>query len=326
MRTQGNIGVRVVETKTDGVGGLSIGDTPDEEDIIVPNFSGLNQSYTEVLPSFNMTFAPDNPNAGWLVRTAISKVLTRPTVGEMNPNWEVNYADAEIERGNPTLSPFTAWQFDLGFEYYFGDNNEGLFSIAGFTKDVDDFIAGTTFTETHDFGVGGLAPQEYQVETFKNVCDAKIDGIEMSWQTPFTWLPGIWSDFGAMVNYTFIDSEFTDEDGNSNPFPGTSENTVNVVAFYEKEGFSTRVAYNFRDDYLFDFNGPSNGLNHNEFVEGSGRVDIGVRYRWENGFKIALDLINVTEEQRYIYFDVTDRLEDFTNEGMTTNLSFGYKF
>jgi hypothetical protein len=213
MRTQGNIGVRVVETKSNGVGGLSIVDTPDE-DVIVSNFSALNQSYTEVLPSFNMTFAPDNPNAGWLVRTAISKVLTRPTVGEMNPNWEVNYADQELERGNPTL----------------------------------------------------------------------------------------------------------------NPFPGTFENTVNVVAFYEKEGFSTRVAYNFRDDYLIVHNGASNGLNHNEFVEGSGRVDIGVRYRWENGFKISLDLINVTEEQRYIYFDVTDRMEDYTNEGMTTNLSFGYKF
>ena len=325
IRTQGNIGVRVVETKTNGVGGLSIGDTPDDEDIIVSNFSALNQSYTEALPSFNMTFAPDNPNSGYLVRTAISKVLTRPTVGEMNPNWEVNYADAELERGNPTLDPFTAWQFDLGLEYYFGDNNEGLFSIAGFKKDVESFISPTSFSETLDFGVGGLASQEYEIETFRNVGNAKIDGIEMSWQSPFTWLPGIWSDFGAMVNYTFIDSEFTDEFGNTNPFPGTSENTYNIVGFYEKEGFSARVAYNFRDDYLIVPSGASDGTN-NEFVEGSGRVDIGVRYRWENGFKIALDIINLTEEQRYIYYDVIDRLEDFTNEGRTVNVSVGYKF
>ncbi len=326
VRTQGNIGVRVVKTETNGVGGLTINDTPDEEEIIVSNFSGLNQSYTEALPSFNITFAPDNPNAGHLFRAAVSKVLTSPTVGEMNPNWEVDYAGAEISRGNPTLDPFMAWQFDLGFEYYFGKNNEGLFSIAGVKKDVESFISPVTISgETRDFGIAGLDSQEYLVDTYRNIGDAKIDGVEISWQSPFTFLPGIWSDFGAMVNYTFIDSNFIDEFGNSNPFPGTSENTYNIVAFYEKEGFSTRVAYNFRDDYLIVPSGASDGTN-NEFVEGSGRVDIGVRYRWENGFKIALDLINVTEEQRYIYYDVIDRLEDLTNEGMTTNLSIGYKF
>lgn len=334
VRTQGNLGVRVVKTETNGVGGLTLEDHPlGSDEIVVPNFSQLNQDYTEALPSFNITFAPDNPNAGHLFRAAISKVLTRPTVGEMNPNWEATYPEdpddnevvGEIERGNPALDPFVAWQFDLGFEYYFGDNNEGLFSIAGFKKDVESFIAPTTFNETTDFGISGLDSRGYLVETYKNVGDAKIDGVEISWQSPFTFLPGIWSDFGAMVNYTFIDSNFIDEFGNSNPFPGTSENTYNIVAFYERKGFSTRVAYNFRDDYLIVPSGASDGTN-NEFVEGSGRVDIGVRYRWENGFRIALDLINVTEEQRYIYYDVIDRLEDLTNEGMTTNLSIGYKF
>lgn len=325
FRTQGNIGVRVVETKANGVGGLSIVDTPDEEDVIISNFSVLNQSYTEALPSFNMTFAPDDPSTGYLIRTAVSKVLTRPSVGEMNPNWEVSFADAEIERGNPALDPFLAWQFDLGLEYYFGKNNEGLFSVAAFKKDVENFIAETQIEETVDFGVAGLDAQSYTVDTFRNVGDANIKGVELSWQSPFTFLPGIWSDFGAMVNYTYIDSNFIDENGNSNPFPGTSENTYNIVCFYEKSGFSLRIAYNFRDDYLIVPSGSGDAVN-NEFVEGSGRTDIGIRYRFENGFKISLDLINVTEEQSYIYYDVTDRLEDFVNEGMTANLSFGYKF
>ena len=51
-----------------------------------------------------------------------------------------------------------------------------------------------------------------------------------------------------------------------------------------------------------------------------------MRYRWESGFRVALDLINVTEEQVYIYYDVIDRLEDLTMEAMTINLSVGYKF
>ena len=57
-----------------------------------------------------------------------------------------------------------------------------------------------------------------------------------------------------------------------------------------------------------------------------GRLDIGIRYRWESGFKIAVDIINLTEEQDYIYYDVYDRLEQLTMETMHINVSFGYKF
>ena len=147
----------------------------------------------------------------------------------------------------------------------------------------------------------------------------------MSFQTPFTFLPSPLSDFGTMINYTYIDSEFIDEAGNSNPFPGTSENTYNIVLFYEKGGFSTRFAYNFRDDYL-KVPSPTGDGRNNEFTEGVGRLDIGIRYRWESGFKIAVDIINLTEEQDYIYYDVYDRLEQLTMETMHINVSFGYKF
>ena len=323
-RARGNIGVRYVDTKVDGVGNISA-ETNSGDVTVVGEPTTLEQDYAELLPSFNLILSPDDPQAPYQIRMAASKAMTRPTVGEMTPQVEISEPDAEIERGNPALDPFTAWQYDLGIETYFGDNDEGMFAITGFIKDVESFIVPTSFSETVGFPSAGIPSQSFQVDTFKNGGTADIKGVEMSFQTPFTFLPAPFSDFGTMLNYTYIDSEYIDDNGNSNPFPGTSENTYNIVLFYEKGGFSTRFAYNFRDDYLLVPSSAANGMN-NEFTEGTGRLDIGIRYRWDSGFKIAVDIINVTEEQDYIYYDVFDRLEQLTMESMQINVSFGYKF
>ncbi len=323
-RTRGNIGLRYVDTEAGGVGKISAEtNSGDVEVLDEPTY--LDQNYSEILPSFNIILSPDDPQAPFQVRGAISQAMTRPTVNEMSPRVSVSEPDSEIERGNPQLDPFSAWQYDLGIETYFGENDEGMFAITGFIKDVDNFIVPTTFTETVGFPSVGIPVQDFQVDTFRNGGSADIKGVEMSFQTPFTFLPAPFDDFGTMLNYTYVDSEYIDDNGNSNPFPGTSENTYNAVLFYERGGFSTRFAYNFRDDYLIVPSAAANGTN-NEFVEGAGRLDIGIRYRWESGFRVAVDLINVTEESQYIYYDVLDRLEQLTLESMTINVSFGYRY
>ncbi len=315
FRATGNIGVRVVKTEADGAGKVNVdlsSDTVDVQDTTLLNEpSALAQDYTEALPSFNLILAPTGDGADYLFRGAISKALTRPTIAEMRPQTDVNVNvaqdedtleleyDGEIERGNPGLDPFLAWQYDLGFEYYFGENSEGLFSITGFIKDVENFIVPVQLTETIDYSQVGVPPIAYQVDTFQNGGDADIQGVEISLQSPFTFLPDFWSNFGGMLNYTYIDSEFINENGVSNPFPGTSENTFNAILFYEDGGFSTRFAYNYRDDFL---QVPDTNPKNQEFVEGNGRLDIGVRYRWDSGWKLAIDAINVTEEDQYHYF------------------------
>lgn len=323
-RVRGNIGLRYVDTQAGGVGNINA-ETNSGDIVVVGEPTTLDQDYAELLPSLNLVISPDDPQAPYQVRAAISQAMTRPTINEMSPLVSVSEPEGEISRGNPQLDPFTAWQYDLGVETYFGDNDEGMFAITGFVKDVESFIVPTTFTETAGFPSAGIADQSFQVDTYKNGGTADIKGVELNFQTPFTFLPAPFNDFGTMLNYTYIDSKFIDESGVSSPFPGTSENTYNAVLFYERGGFSMRFAYNFRDDYLIVPSSASDGSNK-EFSEGTGRLDIGLRYRWESGFKLAVDLINVTEEQDYIFYDVYDRLEQLTMESMQINVSFGYKF
>jgi len=323
-RARGNIGVRYVGTQAGGVGNINA-ETNSGDVVVVGEPTTLDQDYGQLLPSLNLILSPDDPQAPYQVRAAISKAMTRPTTSEMSPLVSISEPDGEIVRGNPQLDPFTAWQYDLGIETYFGKDGESMFAITGFIKDVENFIVPDSFTETVGFPSAGIADQSFQVDTYKNGGTADIKGVEMSFQTPFTLLPAPFNDFGTMLNYTYIDSKFIDEAGNANPFPGTSENTYNAVLFYERGGFSMRFAYNFRDDYLMVPSSSSDGRN-NEFTEGTGRLDIGLRYRWKSGFKVAVDLINVTGEQDYIYYDVYDRLEQLTMESMLINVSFGYKF
>lgn len=331
---RGNIGVRVVNTNYDGVGRVNLQEVPQEiidqlpadtlfdasNEVLVDGGSTLSRDYTEVLPSFNLVMAKEE-GSKLQFRAAAYRALARPTLNEIQPGIEVNFDDGDYVTGNPDLNPYTAWNYDLGVEYYFG---EGAITATYFYKDVQDFIAQNMFDQTFalgDLGLGGVTgdPVDFQVSTFQNGGDASISGVEIGLQTPFTFLPGRLSNFGFYGNYTYTDSEFTDADGNSFSFPGASEQAYNAVAYYEEGGFSTRLAYSYRDEFLVV---PS--AQNAEFGDEQGRLDIAARYRFDNGLRISFDALNLTEEQDYNYYDTPNRLSTLDAEGRIFSIRIGY--
>ena len=328
---RGNLGVRLVQTDYSGQGRVNIQSSdltpefdPDgNEEVFLDDEPTIDRGYFEPLPSFNIVLSPSE-DSDFQFRAAVSRALSRPTINEINPGVEINTDDGDIVRGNPELDPFTAWQYDAGIEYYFAD--ESAFSVAYFYKDVSNFIVADGFEETIAFPQVGLAEQTYQVDTFQNGGDAKIQGVEVGLQTPFYFLPGFWSDFGVFANYTFTDSEFTNEEGVTQSFPGASRHAYNLVGYYERDGFSARVAYNYRDDFLLvPAQTDSNSANA-EFGDSQGRLDVALRYRMDNGIRLSFDVLNLTEEQNYIYYDTPQRLEDLEVEGRIYTFRVGYIF
>jgi TonB-dependent receptor len=322
VTANGNLGVRVVKTKIDGKGRLVLSTATNS--YILDEEPALDGDYYEPLPAFNFILAPNN-SKNVLFRGAITRALTRPTISELNPTQSINAEDQEISRGNPDLDPFLAWQYDFGVEYYFGKSNEGLFAINGFVKDVDNFIVPSNTTLTMAFPDQGVPSQTYTVSSYRNGGTASIQGFELNFQTPFTFLPGLLSNLGVAANYTYTDTEFTDAFGFSYTFPGASSDTYNFVIYYEQGGFSTRLAYNFRNDYLIaPANDPdgSNAL----YGEGGGRLDLSLRYRFKNGVRISIDALNLTEEQSYKYYDITQRYQNFEFEGTIYAASIAYSF
>src|SRR3546814_2942889 len=74
----------------------------------------------------------------------------------------------------------------------------------------------------------------------------------MAYNQPFTFLPSPLDGFGAQAGVSFVDGDFETPDGRKVAFPGTSKRITNLSLFYEKYGFSARVGYQHRTDWLDD--------------------------------------------------------------------------
>ncbi|WP_435417018.1 TonB-dependent receptor [Parerythrobacter aurantius] len=198
-------------------------------------------SYTNVLPSANVTF---NVTDDFLARISASQTMQRAGLADLAPSTFVNQTNLTSGGGNAQLTPPISTNFDVSFEYYTGRSS--LFSAALFYKDVEDFIATGTIEEIIP---GFESDGPYRTSRPFNIASAKVRGFEVGMQQFLDFLPSPFDGLGVIANYTYADSE----DSNGFPLVATSKHSYNLVALYEKGPVSARVAYNWRDDAVFEF-------------------------------------------------------------------------
>lgn len=103
---------------------------------------------------------------------------------------------------------------------------------------------------------------------------ATLHGFEISLQTPFTFLSAPLDGFGTVLNYTFSDGEseilFNGETINT-LLPGQSKHSYNIIAYYEKGKFSTRIGYSWRDKYLDEVR--TSSTQRSNFFDSYGQLD-----------------------------------------------------
>src|SRR4029450_6400393 len=131
----------------------------------------------------------------------------------------------------------------------------GLLSTAVFYKDVKNFVVNTTRIETLNVTVketGALIQLPFTIFQPDNGAGAKLKGVELGMQMPFSFLPGFWSGFGTILNYTYLDAGEAQvtQNGPPVPLPGVSKNSYNIVGYYERAKFSGRLAYNYRSSFV----------------------------------------------------------------------------
>jgi len=135
---------------------------------------------------------------------------------------------------------------------------------------------------------------QYDVNRPLNQNSAHIDGWEIGGQYFFGD-----TGFGVFANYTIVNGDVGFDDAGQ---PGVNQfallglsDTANVMLMYEKYGFSARLAYNWRDEYLILAN--QNGSNTNPFyVEPYDQVDLNLSYYITDGFSVEFEAINLTGE------------------------------
>ena len=293
MPVRGNLGVRAVKTEVEATGLLS------------GNLVTVNHTYEDVLPALNVSI---EPMEDLLVRFAAAKVMARPALNQLTPGGTVaqGVADVTLTVGNPFLDPIRATNYDLSVEWY--PYSGALFSFALFHKSIESFVQTTRerlpFSETgfpDSILPTGVSPTTDVIFTSsRNTPGGDLDGFEITLQTPFSFLPAPFDDFGGLVNYTQVESEVeyivsaTLGTTTRQPIVGQSPSSWSTTLYYENGPFEARVSGTYRDEYLIRVP----GANSND-VEGKAEslnVDFSVSYDIGDNVTLSLEGINLTDQ------------------------------
>lgn len=257
----GTIGVRVVRTEATTTGNSRI---QEEDGTIVREFRTIDTDYTDVLPNISVKAVLDDIQ----LRAGYTKTRTRVNFGDLNPAYQLTpaiypddheFSPDEIQfdnyatSGNPDLKPLTADNFDISLEWYFSDT--GYASAAAFYKKIENWTNSYfTVIEDPDYGTVGLTQP-------LNSGKGNIQGLEFNFSTFLNMdsIPEFFHPFGFNVNATYLKGEEQKPTTNPDGTPGEytdyepirwlSDWTYNAAIFYERDGFGTRLSYNYRGDW-----------------------------------------------------------------------------
>lgn len=320
MPVRGNIGVRQVNTKLYAEGYSSTGGGT--------LVSGTNE-YDDTLPSLNLAI---DLRDDLILRFGAAKVMARPSLNNsvsganyLVPTTSLNASGPNFTAtiGNVNLEPFRAKTYDLSLEWYFAP--ESLLSFAYFYKDIDTYLQ--VFRQDLEyqqltllnpsafapsFCTGVCSPTTiFQLTSAVNTEGGPLKGFEISYQQPFRFLPGPFSNLGVQLNYTNVSSEI---DYCNNALCSTfvtadlinlSPSSYNATLYYETDKFSARISGAFRERYLQNVPGRNN--NALEGKEDTFSLDASASYNVSDKVVLTFEALNLTDEANHQWVGDDDR-------------------
>lgn len=314
-------GMRVEHTELDQDGTRVIVDETADEELRITPFSA-DRSYTDILPGLHARW--ELADRAYL-RAAYTETIARPAfeVAAPRQSIEIEDDDGEVERvgefGNPDLDPLQSRNLDLFFDWY-PEGRLSVLSAGLFYKDIRDF-----FVVTDSAGAPGFEDYDEAIRTI-NGDDATLWGLELGWVQQFGNLPAPLDGLLVSANYTWTDSEaalpFRDRDV---PLPRQSDHIGNLSLGYEKHGLSLRLAATYRSKYLDEVNEIDEPL-ADRYIDDHLQLDFTARYRIVPGWQVYLNVINITDEPLYAYFNRPRYNSQHEEYGLTTELGLRVDF
>jgi len=340
---RGSLGVRFVHTDQLALGYQTVNGAV--------TYGAEEHTYNDVLPALNLV---GEITKDFQVRASAAKVMSRAGLANLNPGSSVSFAgqNKTVTTGNPNLDPIRGKAYDLGAEWYFA--KESLLSAAFFYKKIDSFVE-TSRTLTN-FSASGLPTSQalaactsagkptdascldgWTVSVPVNTPGGDIKGAEASFQQPFSFLPGIFSSFGTIVNYTYVTSNIKYVNTNAVPQPGVpqqyvdntllnlSKNAANATLYFDNGIWSARVSGSYRSPYLT--NVPGNNLNDVEGTKQTINIDFASSWNITEQLQVSLEALNLTNQFQYQYVDSNgNRMNYYHQQGRDFLVGARYKF
>jgi len=306
---RGNLGVRFVRTEQTSRGNVTNPDGAIDNPFGAYDPITVERSYEDWLPSVNLAF---DLTSDVVFRFAAARVMTRPDYADIAPRASLNPGALTGTSGNPELDPFRANQFDISVEWY--HDSDAAVTAALYYKDIISFITDTVTTQ--NFNINTDSPPSaacvdvgenlfscpFTVNVRSNGGGGKIQGVELGVTQP------IWGGFGVQANYTYSDAEAT----NGDPIPGNSEDTFNLIGYFENSLLSARLAYTYRSEFFVTFD-RSTRLNQ----EALDQLDASLQVNLTDQMALTFDAINLTDETIEQYASETFRPRAIYDNGRT---------
>ena len=263
----------------------------------------VKRTYTNYLPSVHVNY---DMSEDVKLRLSYSTGISRPSYIEARAAASINILSNEIAGGNPFLKQEESWGIDAAFEWYYDEAS--LFSITIFHREIDNVIS-----ESNEKVDGALYSDQAQpgelwdLAGFGNGKDGELQGLEISLNARMdNYIDGFFSGFGASLNVALIESEYTTPEGKVFALPGQSDTNYNASIFYEDHGFSARLTYRYRSEWLDETEtGAVFNLGGGVYWAAQNRLDASVRYDLEalTGQKASIfaDFNNITDESDMRY-------------------------
>lgn len=280
-----------------------------------------SRTYTNWLPGI---YLRHDLTKNLLLRASWSNSIVRPSFGDSAIRRNINNEDEEITVGNPALEALESNNFDASVEYYLP--SLGMVSASVFYKKIDNFSYETEVAADPAF-------PDYEVTSFRNGSDGRIQGLELAYQQQFRSLPAPFSGLGLIANVTFSDSEanYPTRPGEKVPFVGQSNRIGNVGLTYEAGGFFARLALNFRSERLREDEALGGDVTEDFWVDDTAQLDFTARYRLNSKWELFVEGLNLTNEPFRVYHRGGDllpakRFVQFEEYDWSANFGVRYSF
>jgi TonB-dependent receptor len=306
--------------------------------------------------SFNENFFPMvhlkiKPATWFDIRLAFTKTCSRPGFYNMSPRY-YQTVEFAVNMGNVYLKPQTNYNYDAYLSFFTG--KLGLFTVGGFYKKIEDQTVNYNVIMI-DQTLYGFTNDAYRNKNYSkpinNPWPGYIQGLELDWQTQFSYLPAPFNGIILNANVTFFDSQtkypffetkpvYLDPAVSPYQFSeaintyreskviGSSDIVGNISLGYERGGFSGRISgyyQGYTTTNQVDVTNISLDENRDDFL----RIDMQLSQKIKavEGLMVYLNLSNLTNNpDRTILTHYPERVRSEERYGASGDIGIRYKF